>query len=64
MATQPIGIGECTAEESETLDKLLQLSITKQLNKDETIACKTKFEKGSKISTSQCDVTMTAETSS
>ena len=29
MATQPIAIGECMAEESETLDKLLQLGITK-----------------------------------
>ena len=64
MATQPIAIGECTAEESKTLDKLLQLGITKQSNKDETIPHKTKFEKGSRPSTLQCDVTMTAETSS
>ena len=34
------------------------------MNKDETIACKTESEKGSKPSTSQCDVTMTAETCS
>ena len=52
------------AEESETLGKLLQLGITKQLNKDETIVCKTESEKGSKPRTSQCDVTTTAETSS
>ena len=64
MATQPIAIGECMAEESETPDKLLQLGITKHSNKDETIACKTESEKGSKPSTSQCDVTTTAETSS
>ena len=64
MATQPIAIGECTAEESETLDKLLQLGLTKQSNKDETTACKTESEKGSRPSTSLCDITMTVETSS
>ena len=63
MATQPIAIGGCTAE-SETLDKLLQLGITKQSNEDETIPHKTESEKGCRPSTSQCDVTMTAETSS
>ena len=59
MAIQPNAIGECMAEESETLDKLLQLGITKQSNKD-----KTESENGSKPSTSQCDVTTMAETSS
>ena len=63
MATQPIAIGECTAEESETLDKLLQLGITNQSNKNETNAHKTESEKGNMPSTLQSDNTMTAETS-